>query len=379
MSPRRRTTTPPIAQPVRFYKLIALSFLFLTIALLGIILFMSSKRATIVITTKEDPVDVESTVMIGTNDGDVDGMIASSTVRLTKSFSPTGEKKIEGVAGGIVILHNESNISQPLVATTRLQTADGTLFRLKKRATVPANGTVEAEVYADKKGESGNIDAVDRFTIPGLRKEKQKFIYGSSKHAMTGGVRTVGVLSQSDVDAAEKKLLAEIEELAKEKLQKKFGEKRAVYEVFEKSTKTIGDIGKEVSEFEISGVATVLGVAYDAQQVQKLASQKLMKRVIDDVTILREGEGAATVSLRRYDLDAGTAELAVFYNGVQRLNSESKQLQKLLFFGKSKEEVRRHVLTLDHVYSVDVKFRPVWVRTVPFVPDHVQVIVKTVQ
>jgi K+/H+ antiporter YhaU regulatory subunit KhtT len=352
--------------------------LFLTIALLGVILFMSSKRATIVITTKEDSVDIESSVTVGEKNAQVAGTVVTTTVSLAKTFSPTGSDSIPGIATGRVTLHNETNISQPLVKTTRVLSEDGVLFRLTSRVVVPGNGTVNADVYADKEGATGNIEA-GKFTIPGLRGEKQKVIYATSNLPMSGGTKTIGILKSSDIKKAEVQLLDEMTDIAKERLQKEAPDVKGVYEVIQQTTETEGNIGEELSEFKLIGKATVIGVFYNPEQVQQFASQQLMKRVIDDVTVLRANEGSATVKLQDYDIKKGTAELAVFHNGVERLNSESKQLQKMLFFGKTKEEVRRHVLTLDHVYSVDVKFRPVWVRTVPFVPDHVQVIVKTVQ
>jgi len=50
-----------------------------------------------------------------------------------------------------------------------------------------------------------------------------------------------------------------------------------------------------------------------------------------------------------------------------------------MFFGKSKDEVRRYLLKLDHVRSVDIKFKPAWIRTVPHVGEHIEIIVKEVQ
>ena len=375
---RRHQTTPGINQPVRFYKLVALSFLFLTLALLSVIVFMSSKRAAIVITTKESPVDVESTISVNEG-GNVGATMATTTVRLSRGFSPTGTKKEPGTAEGLVTLHNETNSAQPLVATTRLLTSDNVLFRLKDRVTVPANGTAVAAVHADEKGESGNVGPQDRFTIPGLREEKQKVIYASSDAAMTGGVKTVGVLSQTDIEKAEDQLLGELEKLGEDALQKKHPNKVGVFKVVDSSVKTEAPIGEEVSEFSLEGRATVVGVFYDVDKVQEYARGQLLKRVVDDVTVLRGGEGDASVQIKEFNLGSGNAVLSVYHSAVERLNADSKQLDKMLFFGKTKEEVRRHILTLDHVYSVDVKFKPLWVRTVPFVPEHVQIIVKTVE
>ena len=64
---------------------------------------------------------------------------------------------------------------------------------------------------------------------------------------------------------------------------------------------------------------------------------------------------------------------------ISKLNADSKQLQKVMFFDKNKEEVRQYVLALDHVNSVDVEFKPAWIQTVPPVDSHVKVVIKQVE
>jgi len=104
-----------------------------------------------------------------------------------------------------------------------------------------------------------------------------------------------------------------------------------------------------------------------------------MTRAIDDAEIIYPSEEPPAVLLSEYDLDKGTANLDVTYTGVATLNPESKQLQKLMFFGKTKDELRRYLLSLDHVYGVEVNLRPLWTQTVPHVADHINVVVKKVE
>ena len=199
----RSNGTRPIGQPVRFYKFVALSFLVITVVLLGVIIFMSSKRAEITIITRSEPVDVNATVTIDPSDSNVlvSGFVTSTFVEFSRNFSPEGSKKEDGVAEGIVILHNDSGSPQPLVATTRLLTPDGILFRLKSGVTVPANGSVETTAYADVAGQGGDIGP-SKFTIPGLREDRQTQVYAESLNSMSGGVRSVGILSQDDITKA---------------------------------------------------------------------------------------------------------------------------------------------------------------------------------
>ncbi|MFA4830630.1 MAG: hypothetical protein WC862_01395 [Patescibacteria group bacterium] len=381
MTPRRKETSVSRNQPVRFYKIVALSFLLITIVLLGMIVFMSSKRATITITTKATPVNVNFTVEIGetTSANQVAGAVVTSTVSLTKSFSPNGNSEAPGIAAGIITLHNISKTAQPLVVTTRFLSPDGILFRLKKGDTAPAQGTVDVEVYADQAGKSGNIGPAN-FTIPGLNEARQKEVYGTSAGSMSGGMKTIGVLSQEDIDKAEKEMLEQIRLEGEKKLSSEGHDNLiGIFSVVGQSYKVNAELGKEVTEFVMSMNATVLGIFYNKDDIAKFATDALMKKAVMDSDNIQPSGSEPTITLDSYDQGTGKTVLSVFYDGIASLNPGSKQLDKTIFFGKSRDDIRRYVLSLDHVNSVDIDFTPAWIRTVPQVKDHVNVVVKSVR
>ncbi len=380
MTPRRQQTSIAPTQPVRFYKFIALTFLLLTFVLLGLVIFMSSKRANIVIETKSSPISVDAVVEVDEAGGKnvVKGKVETLTIELGEEFQPTGTKQEEGVATGIATLYNDTNISQPLVATTRLLTPEEVLFRIKDGVTVPANGSVDVEIYADKQGESGNISP-SSFTIPGLREDKQKVIYAKSSEETSGGLRTIGVLSTDDYRKAEKNLLESFVAKAKAQVEQSNEGQNFVTKVIQHTAESDVEIGEEVSGFTLSGQATVLVVYYDDQSLKDFALEELTRRAVDDTEIIEGGDGELAVTIDDYDLKKKQANLRVVYDGVAYLNSDSKQLEKNIFYGKSKDEVRRYILKLDHVKGVDIKFSPAWIKTVPRVSDHVEVIIKSVE
>ncbi len=365
-------------QPVRLYKFIAVSFLLLTVVLLAIIIFMSSKRATITIISKTEVVDVSGTVEVGKGSNAVTGTVSTTVVTLNKVFSPTGDKEEPGIARGTVTLFNETNSAQPLIATTRLLSSEGVLFHIKDKVTIPAKGNVTAEVYSDTMGVENNIGPT-KFTVPGLAADKQAVIFAESEEAMTGGVTTSGVISADDIKQAELVLTGELEELGK----KSFGEINptmgANFSIIQNTFESDKAIGEEVSEFTISGRATVLAVMYDKKEVDSRARNLLLRRAVNDAEIVEQGDAEPVVSLESYDVARGSAVLSVFYSGMAKLNADSKQLQKVMFFDKNKEEVRQYVLALDHVNSVDVEFKPAWIQTVPPVDSHVKVVIKQVE
>jgi len=367
-----------IEQPVRFYKIVAITFLILTCILFGVIIFMSSKRAVVTIVTKTDPIELSTRVKIGDldNGADIEGTATSTVVTVAKNFSPTGTKKEEGVAGGMVRLHNDSSSSQPLVATTRLLTEDGVLFRLKDRVVVPAKGSVEAEVYADEKGASGDIGPQELFTIPGLNASRQKEVYASSDDSMSGGLATIGILSEEDIRSAEKEMEAILADKGKDYFDDLGSD--VIFDISNKSFEVDTEVGKEVSKFTLTGKATVVAIEYDLDELKKWSETELRDEQISDDEIVSPSESMPTVTFEEYDRKENVATVQVFADGLATLNPESPSLEKSMFFGKTKEEVRHYILPLDHVQEVDVEFSPAWVRKVPFMGEHVTVKMKEI-
>lgn len=380
MVSRHRQTSLPTEQPVRFYKFVALSFLIITIILLGVIVFMSSKRAEIIITTKPTPVDVTADITVGAikNGDDLEGIVTTTALSFEKVFQVTGNREEPGISGGNVVLHNDSSAAQALVATTRVLSEGGVLFHLKDRANVPANGSVVAAVYADQSGKGGDIGP-SRFTIPGLNEAKQKVVYATSDAAMTGGVKTVGSLGAEDFDSAKRAFSDAFQKEAERILSVQFPDKKAVFTVENVKVTSTAEVGANVGSFTLKGTGNAVGVFYELDSMKNLAKSLLSKRAIDDSESIETGEKDPTVTLVEYHKDTKNATVHVFYDGVATLNPQSKQIERSIFFGKSKDEVRRYLLSLDHVHAVDVVFHPAWMQSVPHIYDHVQVIVKQVE
>lgn len=375
------TAPIPSQQPVRFYKLIALSFLFVTLILLGTIIFMSAKRAAITIITKSEPLEVTDIITLDPADANavVPGLVTTTLVVHEKVFSPEGTRTEDAQAEGTVTLVNETDAAQPLIATTRVLSKEGVLFRLKEATTVPAKGEVNARVYADLKGSSGNIGPTT-FTIPGLNEDKQKVIYAKSESAMSGGVRTFGVVDQEDVSKAEKVLLEEIKAKGVEKL--KVNEKEGmtgVFEVVQYTFEKVDEVGEEVDSFILNCRATVVGVWYDSAKAKAFAEDVLKKRVVDNSEVLSSMEPTPSIVLESYDLEKGTAKLNVSHRGLVNIDENSQELQKSNFFGKSEDEVKRYVMSLKHVEGVEMMFKPLWNRSVPRVAKNVEIIIREVQ
>lgn len=146
------------------------------------------------------------------------GTIVEVAVQQTKEFTATGTGTAQAITSGSITIVNNYSADQSLVATTRFLTPDGALFRLRKTITVPARGSVEAEIYADNPGSLGTVKPA-KMTIPGLSTSMQQYIYGES--TITFGPRSEGakVVAEADLTAARGELRKLVQETTVEALK----------------------------------------------------------------------------------------------------------------------------------------------------------------
>lgn len=346
---------------------------------MGVVIFVTSKKVEIIIVAKEDNKDINLVVnVVGKNASSsaIPGTVSSTVFRWTEKYHPTGNKRVEGLAEGEVTIYNKTGIDQPLVRTTRVLTDGGQLFHLAKAVVVPAQGQVTAPVYADQPGADSDVPP-SRFTIPGLNPVKQKVIYAQSQKQMSGGERTVGILSDDDIKNAE----ADFEQKIKEAFVATLpdgGDGKAIA-VTNLKVESSHKAGKEVAEFSVFGESAIVVVSYNPEDLSNLESRDITDKIDISSERFLALDKKPQVSVASYDLQEGTAELSVRQNVVVTLDANVEKLLPRNFVGKRKDEIERYLLGLDHVANIQVNFSPGWVASAPTVPDRIRVVVKNVQ
>ncbi len=216
----------------RLFRRIVFSFIAISLLVatgVSLVIFLPRAEVTVVMQTQSESADLEIIARTEESSGDVEGKtiplrLIETEKDITQSFPGTGKSSVSDKrARGLVTLSNAFGASaQPLVATTRLESPNGKIFRLVKGVTVPGTkekngetvpGTIEAEVVADTAGEEYNIEP-GSFTIPGLKgSAKYEKITAVSTKAFAGGgsgTDAIASVSADDVirakEASEKKL-----------------------------------------------------------------------------------------------------------------------------------------------------------------------------
>jgi hypothetical protein len=373
----------PLSRSLRMYQHIAVAFVVITFLLLLCVLYLSVSRATIRVVADPKVVDVSTSLDVVAEpiaEDQVAGIVAEKTLEKKRVFTlpSEGATPVEEKASGYVTLINESAKDQPLVATTRLISQEGILFRLQDFVNVPAQGQVEAFVRADAVGKSGEIGA-SKFTIPGLNAAQQEQIYGVSVAAMTGGVQYVRVLTQEDIDGAVTSLSAEI--LAEAKQELSAGADRAVldgeaYEV-ETLTQTVDvAVGAEVGSFTLTLKQKVTAVYYPQVQVQNYAERLLAEQVPDGFRISLVNRQTMRTEVEEIDTVNAEAEIAVYLDGLSIISEDAQTLDKDRFVGRAPHEVLTLLQASEAIQDVSVTFTPFWLKRVPTLQDHIKIIIE---
>jgi len=374
---RSEPRSVPPSPSLGLYRRIAFGFVAFVAAILLAVVYVSAVEAVIRVMPKTETVKTEfllDVVRTPTRENEIRGRVLSGMLGRTETYVPSGEgaKDITGLSRGAVILHNESNTPQALVRKTRLLSHDGVLFHLDIQVTVPAKGTVSAPVYADQQGKTGDI-APTRFTVPGLNVSKQKDIYATSDKAFTGGFSHVAAISQGDVDRAVADLKSKLELDAKAMLRQEADSalKGESYTSDIIDQKTTVSIGAHADHFDLTMSLRIIGVFYDKESVQDLASRHLFQALPAGKRFANVNAAGLQTTVEKVNLKEEKANVRVYLDGRAIPSTASPGLDPARFAGMKAEEVKKLLMTEGLATDVEVKFSPPFVRTVPRLKDHI--------
>ncbi|MFZ2187835.1 MAG: hypothetical protein WAV46_04405 [Candidatus Moraniibacteriota bacterium] len=274
-------------------------------------------------------------------------------------------------AHGTVILYNNYNTEpQSLVATTRLETADGKIFRLQGGVTVPAmagneSGAREATVIADQAGAEYNIEATT-FTIPGFKggAKYDKFSAKSTK-AMTGGgsggVSDVAVVTKVDVDAA----LREATEKAKGDFLSGIRDALASDEkildeeldIVPLVAPDLPSIGTVASAFDYRGTFRVRAFAFS----EKVVKEKVAGASEKNFQGMRFRPVFSSITYGDSSADFASGTLRVRAHALVTMESDiDKEKLQVMLLGKNEDGIKQVLESFPEVKNIQVIFHPQW-------------------
>ncbi|MEA3398239.1 MAG: hypothetical protein U9R06_00650, partial [Patescibacteria group bacterium] len=355
-----------------------------TILLLAIFYFTFVKATIILIPNQErisnsmivDIVDIDKEKQASGKM--VIGQVKTVNIEHEKNYESSGTEIIGEETVGEVVIINNYNKNQPLVATTRLITADNKLFRIKDTINVPAGDSLKVAVYADEPSENMAI-APTKFTIPGLWAGLQDKIYAESKEAMAYQKQVKKHIEKDDIDNGIRDLKQALLNKAKDIINDNYQNySQIIYRINEDSiaSEVYGEIGEEVDDFKISMSADIAVVAFDDSQTAELAKQKFLSALSENKELIDFEEENIVYVLDSYDEIDGKAAISATFEGRVSLREGAKIIEIDKILGLNKNQLDAYLTELPEIAGYEVKFFPSFIQRVPKLVDRVEVIIK---
>ena len=312
--------------------------------------------------------------------GAITGRLLSTTVSESDRFEVEGSgESVPAPATGQVTIHNKWNQVQPLAATTRFLSESGVLFRLKERVDVPPGGQAAADVYADQPGEAGNIDP-SHFTLPGLWPGLQSKIYAESAEAMTGGLKNLKVVTESDLSQAIATLQSTLLDRAKSEFSQRLSGSDASLSFAESTiTPTVTkqshsvEVGTETDSFESTLTLKVTAVALAPEVLNQAVQNRLASSLPKYFRFITMNAADLAVSIDRINEDSRTAELTVESDVTTAITLDHPMFNQDTLTNKDRQSIRDYFADFPEVQDIEVRFSPFWTFRSSNLPDHIEV------
>ena len=376
MTARKRAINPPM----NIYKKIAISFIVLTLILIGVIFYFTLSYAYIDIYPAKSEANTDFTFIITEDqetekieDGIFVGEVVNEIYEGEKVFKTTGTKTVFSDIVGEVIVYNDLQTEQSLVATTRLLTADNELYRIKEQIRIPANQSVKVQVYAGEGTDLVNIKDKTKFTVPGLSENLQKYVYAEA----AGDFNALGTQIKA-ISEEEQKQALEIyaQELADQIFTAENADKMKILSKEILSREFSNQVGEEVDEFSLKLEVKVVGVIFDEEIVKKFAVKMLEGQIPLDKELVAITTDSFIYEIDNYDLDNNLAQVKSNIGGVSVISENSPLIDKDKLINLSFDEIEAYLENLEDIEKVEVKFYPQFIKKIPFFQDHIIIRIK---
>ncbi|MEK7098197.1 MAG: hypothetical protein AAB906_05105 [Patescibacteria group bacterium] len=356
---------------IGLYRKISFAFVFLTVALLAIVFYFSFIKVDISLTTNQERInsnlifDVIDEEKNEIKPGSVGGIVKEMDISESKDYKPVTSEVIGEEVIGKAVIHNNYAKNQPLVASTRLMSADNKLYRIKNTVNIPAGGSAEVEIYADTPSEFMVVGPT-KFTIPGLWAGLQDQIYAENAEPTVYQKQVKGVIGQADIDEAVKDLRNAVLEKAKIETEE-LGYDQEFYTLDENSVsiEMDGKVGEEKESFKAEIKAKVIAVMFDGNSAKGLAQEKINSNISGDKEISQLDADDIVYSLNNYDLSQGIATMNASFDGKVVLKGDAEILEKNKIVGLTKDQLEQYLGSLPEISGYEVKFWPSFIDKVP--------------
>jgi hypothetical protein len=371
--------------PIKNYRKIALSFIFLTAGFLAVFIYFSFLSLDIILIPAKEKISgslnfnvYSSNSFNADQENSIVGLVEEIEASSTKNYLASGSKIIGEDVSGKAIIYNKSGKNQPLVATTRLIADNNILFRLRETVNVPAGGKVEAEIYADQPAED-IVLAPTKFLIPGLWAGLQDKIYAETEATIKYQKSVKKIITQEDIDNG-------IIDLKKELLKKKKAEivlrfkgfDQGLYQIDDNSLifQVSGKPGEETDEFSITVKANIIAVMFKDDEIKKTARRQLISSLSEGKELIDFEEKNIVYSLNNYNLKQKSAAISSSFDGQMVIKNDSQIIDRNKIAGLQEEQIKKYLDNVPEISGYEIIFFPAFIGRAPDLVDRIKIEIK---
>lgn len=208
------------------------------------------------------------------------------------STAATGKKDVGTPAKGTVTIFNSLSQSKTLTEGTILKSSNGLEFTLDSSVTIKAVAShsadetvapekITANVTADQLGKESNLPSGTKFSVGSFDASD---LVAKNDNPFSGGTKKeVTVVSKNDSIKLENDLLKQLENKAKEDLQKQLNQNKILLPSL--VTETLGKkslsakVGDETNQVTLTGTVEYQGISYDKNDLVTLSKALLSKDI----------------------------------------------------------------------------------------------------
>jgi len=360
--------------------------------------FIVLARAEINIITKKIEVPFSLKVVFDSNASLINyekGIIPANLLNfhesISEDFKSTGKGKDEKKAIGVVTLFNNySTAPQILVATTRLETPDGKIFRIDSRTVIPGATTqdgklvpssIDVNVTADKPGPDYNIPPCDlpdcKFKIVGFKgTPKYEGFYGVSKKPMSGGsLGAVPMILAEDLSQAEEIILKKLTEKLNNSIESKFPQGLKYLEESKSglkitNLKSDGKAGDFREHFTVSAEGEIKIIGFKEEDVISFIKKELEEEKEENYEFYKNPN--FSYKFLKADFNQGLLELNLEGKQLLRYTLNSSEIKDKVL-GKNQKEILETLKNTEGISEISIKLKPYWLSKIPKNPSKIKI------
>jgi hypothetical protein len=341
-------------------------------------------NATISIEPVAEPLELDIRVQTSDMNTRIDaqlGKIPGQLIELSKtaehSTPATGTRTIASKARGKVTLSNEfSSAPQSLIATTRLLSSDGKLFRTMQNVTIPGAtvkggssvpGTTTVDIIADQPGPEYNIPA-GKFRIAAFEEKKDAErlakIYATSSLPMSGGTNgPSSIATQENIDLATTTATQKLVDQIKTALTSQDSDFVAlgIDKPTIDSTRKSAEVDQAAEVISVTITGSLKTVAFRSKDLYQLIGDTILaqrNRIVFPSQLSLEYKDPTFSSA------TGSLEFVVHVKGNGYHSIKIDDLKESLK-GKTSEQAQAVFRESADIKSATIKLSPFWVRRIP--------------